>query len=64
MGADKSHSRIEIRQYPHQRKTVEIIAFRTVYEMPENKKITCSYKVAKNEFNGKINVQLLCNKIY
>jgi len=64
MGADKSHSRIEIRQYPHQRKTVEIIAFRTVYEMPENKKITCSYKVAKNEFNGKINIQLLCNKIY
>ncbi|MDQ7067310.1 MAG: single-stranded-DNA-specific exonuclease RecJ [Sulfurimonas sp.] len=64
MGADKSHSRIEIRQYPHQRKTVEIIAFRTVYEMPENRKITCSYKVAKNEFNGKINVQLLCNKIY
>ncbi|SFV63451.1 Single-stranded-DNA-specific exonuclease RecJ [hydrothermal vent metagenome] len=64
MGADKSHSRIEIRQHPHQRKTVEIIAFRTVYEMPENRKITCSYKVAKNEFNGKVNVQLLCNKIY
>ena len=64
MGADKSHSRIEIRQYPHQRKTVEIIAFRTVFEMPENRKITCSYKVAKNEFNGKVNAQLLCNKIY
>ncbi|MDF1879111.1 single-stranded-DNA-specific exonuclease RecJ [Sulfurimonas sp. SAG-AH-194-C20] len=64
MGADKSHSRIEVRQYPHQRNTVEIIAFRTVFEMPENRKITCSYKVAKNEFNGKVSVQLLCNKIY
>lgn len=64
MGADKSHSRIEVRQYPHQKKTVEIIVFRTVYKMPENRKITCSYKVAKNEFNGKVNVQLLCNKIY
>jgi len=64
MGSDKSHSRIEVRQYPHQRKTVEIIAFRTVYEMPENRKITCSYKVAKNEFRGKVNVQLLCNKIF
>ena len=64
MGADKSHSRIEIRQYPHQRKTLEIIAFRTVYEMPCNGKITCSYSVAKNEFNGRVNVQLLCNKIY
>lgn len=64
MGADKSHSRIEVRQHPHQRKTVEIIAFRTVFEMPADRKITCSYKVAKNEFNGKVNVQLLCNKIY
>jgi single-stranded-DNA-specific exonuclease len=64
MGADKSHSRIEVRQYPHQRKTLEIIAFRKVYEIPEDRKITCSYTVAKNEFNGKVTVQLLCNKIY
>ena len=64
MGADKSHSRIEIRQYPHQSKTLELIAFRTVYEMPNDKKISCSYKVSKNEFNGKITPQLLVNKIY
>jgi len=64
MGADKSHSRIEIRQYPHQRKTLQIILFRRVYEMPEDKKITCSYSISKNEFNGKVNLQLLCNKIY
>ncbi len=64
MGADKSHSRIEIRQYPHQRKTVEIIAFRTVFEMPHDKKITCSYTIAKNEFNGKVSAQLLLNKFF
>lgn len=64
MGADKSHSRIEIRQYSHQRKTIELIAFRTIFEMPKNKKITCSYTVSKNEFNNKITPQLLLNKIY
>jgi single-stranded-DNA-specific exonuclease len=64
MGADKSHSRIEIRQYPHQRKTVELIAFRHVFEMPEDKKLTCSYSVAKNEFNNKVSVQLLLKKIF
>jgi len=64
MGADKSHSRIEVRQYPHQRKTIELIAFRRVFEMPKNKKITCSYTVTKNEFNGKITPQLLIKKIY
>ena len=64
MGSDKSHSRIEVRQHPQDRETIELIAFRRVFEMPEDRKITCSYKVAKNEFNGRISVQLLVNKIY
>jgi single-stranded-DNA-specific exonuclease len=64
MGADKSHSKIEIRQYPHQKKTLELIAFRTVYDISKNKKITCSYTISKNEFNSKIKPQLLVNKIY
>ena len=64
MGSDKSHSRIEIRQYPHQRKTLELIAFRTVFEMPADRKITASYKVTKNEFRGKVSTQLLVEKIY
>ena len=64
MGKDKSHSRIEIREYPHQRETKELIAFRRVFEMPDNKKITAQYKVAKNEFNGRVSLQLLVDKIY
>jgi single-stranded-DNA-specific exonuclease len=64
MGADKSHSRIEVKQYPHQRKTIELIAFRRVFEMPADKKLTCSYSVAKNEFNGRVSAQLLVNKIF
>lgn len=64
MGADKSHSRIEIRQNPQDIKTVELIAFRKVYEMPKDKKISCSYTVAKNEFNNKTSAQLLVNKIF
>lgn len=64
MGADKSHSRIEVRQYPHQRNTKTLIAFRRVFEMPEDKKISCSYTLSKNEFNFKITPQLLIKKIY
>jgi len=64
MGQDKSHSRIEIRQYPNDKKTVELIAFRTVFTMPHDGKITASYSVTKNEFNGRVLVQLLVNKIY
>ena len=64
MGSDKSHSRIQVRQFQHDRKTVELIAFRTVFEMPQDRKISCSYTVAKNEFNNRISAQLLVNKIY
>ncbi|QOP42296.1 single-stranded-DNA-specific exonuclease RecJ [Sulfurimonas marina] len=64
LGADKSHSKIEVRQYPHQRKTIELIAFRTVYKMPSDRRISCSYTIAKNEFNGRVSTQLLLKKIY
>ena len=64
MGKDKSHSRITIRQHSHERETLELIAFRTVFEMPETRKISASYTVAKNEFNGRVSAQLLVNKIY
>ena len=64
MGKDKSHSRIQVRQHPHQRATVELIAFRTVFEMPTDRKITCSYTIAKNEWNNKVSPQLLINKIH
>ncbi len=64
MGKDKSHSKIEIKESPHAIKSVEIIAFKTIYEIPKNKKITCSYKIAKNEFNKRTTIQFLSDKIY
>lgn len=64
MGADKSHSRITIKESPFHLNTIELIAFRTVYTMPDDRKITISYTVTKNEFNGKVTPQLLVNKIY
>ncbi|MEA1891561.1 MAG: single-stranded-DNA-specific exonuclease RecJ [Campylobacterota bacterium] len=64
MGSDKSHSKIQVRQFAHQRTTLELIAFRTVFEMPQDKRLTCRYTVTKNEFNGRVSPQLLINKIY
>ncbi|MFA6192562.1 MAG: single-stranded-DNA-specific exonuclease RecJ [Sulfurimonas sp.] len=64
MGSDKSHSRIEVKQFPNAIKTLELIAFKRVLEMPKDKKITCSYTVIKNEFNNRVSLQLLLNKIY
>jgi single-stranded-DNA-specific exonuclease len=64
MGQDKSHSKIEVRESALERKTFELVAFRTVYEIPDDRKITCSYTLGKNEFNGRVSLQLLVNKIF
>jgi len=64
MGSDKSHSKITLKQHPYARKTLELIAFRNVVEMPGDKKITCNYTISKNEFNSKVSLQLLLHKIY
>lgn len=64
MGKDKSHCKITIKQNINDIKTLELIMFREVLKMPKDRKLTCSYTVTKNEFNGKISVQLLINKIY
>ncbi|WP_373001768.1 single-stranded-DNA-specific exonuclease RecJ [Sulfurimonas sp.] len=64
MGKEKSHCRITLRQFPHDRNTLELVLFRQVLEMPIDKKLSCSYTIAKNEFNGRVSLQLLVNKIY
>jgi len=63
-GADKSHSRINIRLAAYERESFDILAFRQQYEVARDKKITCSYSVTKNEFNGKVSLQLMLAKIY
>ena len=63
-GKDKAHSKITIRQFKHERKTIELILFKNVFQVPKDKKITCSYRVIKNEFNANVSIQLIINKIY
>ena len=64
LGKEKAHSKIEVRQFSHERKTVELLLFRTFLQMPDDGKLRCSYTVSKNEFNGRVSVQLLVNKVY
>ena len=64
MGKDKNHCRITIYQNKNDTKTLELILFKQVLQMPEDKKLSCSYTVAKNEFNNRISAQLLVKKLY
>lgn len=63
-GKDNSHSKVTLRQFAHERNSIELIQFKKVINIPSEKKLTCSYRVTKNEFNSKVSVQLIINKIY
>lgn len=63
-GRDRSHSKITVKQFGHDNKSVELILFKKVFQIPQDKKLTCSYKIIKNEFNSRVSIQLIINKIY
>jgi single-stranded-DNA-specific exonuclease len=63
-GSDQSHSRVELRPSRLSPKTLELIAFRRTLECPESKKMSCSYTVNKNEWNGRVSLQLMVERIF
>lgn len=63
-GSDQSHSRLELRPSRLSPKTLELIAFRRTLECPENKKMSCSYTVNKNEWNGRVSIQLMVERVF
>ncbi|WP_373071930.1 single-stranded-DNA-specific exonuclease RecJ [Sulfurimonas sp.] len=63
-GREKNHSKIILKQNKNDISSLELTLFKQVFELPEDKKITLSYTINKNEWNNKVNIQLLVNKIY
>lgn len=63
-GKDKSHSRIKLKQFNHEKKSIELLLFKKVIQTSKEKLLTCSYKISKNEYNSGVSAQLIINKIY
>lgn len=63
-GQEQSHSKIIIKQFAYDTHTLELILFKERFNIPQNRRLSCSYKVTKNEYNGKISAQLLVEKIH
>lgn len=63
-GREKNHSKIILKQNESDLYSLELTLFKQIFEVPENKRITLSYTINKNEWNNRINIQLLVNKIY
>lgn len=63
-GKEGSHSKVTLKQFADENSSLELIQFKKVLDMPSKRKLTCSYRVVKNEFNSRVSAQLIINKIY
>jgi single-stranded-DNA-specific exonuclease len=63
-GSDRAHSRITLRLFSHEHRPHDILAFRQLLDMPKNRKMTCSYTINKNEYNGRKSLQMMLERIY
>jgi len=64
LGSDGDHSRVSLRLYRHERQTFDLMAFRRRLERPSNGRLTCSYTLARNEFNGRVSIQMMLERLY
>ncbi|NOQ30420.1 MAG: single-stranded-DNA-specific exonuclease RecJ [Helicobacteraceae bacterium] len=63
-GSDKSHTRLNIRLHSVDHNCYDLLAFREVLSMPHDRKISCSFSVNKNEWNGRVSIQLLLDQLH
>ncbi|MEJ2468043.1 MAG: single-stranded-DNA-specific exonuclease RecJ, partial [Campylobacterales bacterium] len=64
LGSEGDHSKVSLRLYQHERQTFDLMAFRRRLERPANGKLTCSYTLSKNEFNGRVSIQMMLERLY
>ena len=63
MGKERDHSRVTI-QLDGGVNEHDLIAFKQRYQMPTNRRLSCSYTISKNEWNGKVSIQMMLDKLY
>lgn len=64
LGQEGDHSKVSLRLYRHERQTFDLMAFRRRLDRPESGKLTCSYTIAKNEWNGRVSIQMMLERLY
>ena len=63
MGKERDHSRIGI-QLEGGIEKHDLIAFKQRYKMSTNRRLSCSYTISKNEWNGKVSIQMMLDRLY
>ncbi len=63
MGKEKDHSKVTL-MLEGGIESLDLVAFKQRYQMPQNRRVNCSYTISKNEWNGKVSIQMMLDKFY
>ena len=63
MGKERDHSKVSI-VLDGGIDEHDLIAFKQRYQMPTNRRLSCSYTISKNEWNGKVSIQMMLDRLY
>lgn len=64
LGSEGDHSKVSLRLDRQDERTYDLIAFRRRIERPKKGRMTCSFTLNKNEFNGRTSIQLMLERLY
>lgn len=64
LGSEGDHSRVSLRLHPGDAQTFDLMAFRRRLERPQKGRLTCSYTLNRNEYNGRVSIQLMLERLY
>ncbi len=62
-GQDSAHLRFSI-ESPHEQYGLGVVGFRNRDTITEGQRVSLSYTLNKNEYNGRISIQLMLDKLY
>jgi len=55
---------VSLRLFQHERQIYDLMAFRRRLVRPANGRLTCSYTLAKNEWGGRVSIQMMLERLY
>jgi single-stranded-DNA-specific exonuclease len=64
LGSEGDHSKVSLRLYRHERQTFDLMAFRRRLQRPASGRLTCSYTLSKNEWGGRVSIQMMLERLY
>ena len=64
LGSEGDHTKVSLRLFRQEEYTFDLMAFRRRLARPANGLMTCSYTLSRNEWGGRVSIQMMLERLY